>query len=174
MGNKNAVGILGLVAGIVGLGVLFRSQKAQASGNSGPGSIAIKIIPAAPRVAGRYAAAVGSNLVEGSTGNTALITLTNNTVYTGTTTKAPYTFTLVARIMVGSTKVLEASQVVAMGAGETKTVSFSFNVPYGANGSGIANASLFDNTGTQSLATSSPIGLTVSPASVTPAGTISY
>ncbi len=68
-------------------------------------------------------------LVAGSNGNTMAVTITNNTVYAGTSNKAPYTFKVHGVLVAYGAKVVDANRSVALGPGEVKTISWTFGVP---------------------------------------------
>ena len=85
-----------------------------------------------------------SPLVAGSTGNKAVVTVTNTSVYAGTVTKAPYTFNVAINIQVpdGTANMVYGEQTIAFAPNEQKTVTFTFNVPSGYSGAGKAYALL--------------------------------
>ncbi len=112
-------------------------------------------------IVARYAAATGAALVSGSVGNTAVVTLTNNSVYAGTSTKAPYTFVLAAKILVAGSPVLDVLRSIPMGPGEKKTISLPFDIPAGVYGSGTAYAALMDQAAAKVLASAVAASITV-------------
>jgi hypothetical protein len=85
-----------------------------------------------------------SPLVEGSTGNKAVVTVKNTSVYTGTTTSAPFIFKIYYGIQVpdGTANMVWGEQTIAFAKDEQKTVTFTFNVPSGYSGAGKAYALL--------------------------------
>ncbi len=88
---------------------------------------------------------MATDIQEGSKGNIARIKFTNNSVYTGTNTPAPYTFKLHVSVWSGGTIFKQAAQDLAMAPGETQTLDFPFDVPPGASGLYQATAFLNDS-----------------------------
>jgi hypothetical protein len=140
------------VAGLAGLGALvYNATKTKAATPPGAGAtLSLRIVPAT-RLAGRYGrsypALSPTQLVEGSIGNQLQATVTNTSVYTGTSIKAPYTFDVYVFIQVNGVMLLQATQVVPLAASAVQTLSWSFNIPYGAGatGAGSVYAELFDD-----------------------------
>lgn len=115
---------------------------------------------------------VSAGMVGGGT-YTADVTLANTSVYTGTSTPAPYTFKLTCIITVGTTQLINVTRDVAMAAGETgRHETFNFTIPVELSGNGNAAANLKD----QSLVViqGKNLAFTVGVAPVTPGGTVAF
>jgi len=109
-----------------------------------------------------------SPLVEGSTGNKAVVTVKNTSVYTGTTTSAPFTFKIYYAIQVpdGTANMVWGEQTIAFAKDEQKTVTFTFNVPAtGYLGVGKAYAFLANPAvPLTAIASATPVAVTVNAA----------
>lgn len=176
--NKNQKLGLGMLLGVGVLwGAVSLNKKAAAAGGGNSNSgLQLTIIPAHLYAERSFPAVAPATLLAGSNGNTMLVTITNNTVYTGTTTKAPYTFKVHAQLVAYSQIVVNADQSVALGPGEVKTVSWTFGVPLvWVNSDNYAATAWLASTDDLS-----PIGSqiqvigAITPAAVTPGGSISF
>lgn len=130
---NNTGKVLGL--GVVALGgwLLF-GKKTPAPPVPEEGGPTLVIIPGEPYYSGApdgYANITPSPLVVGTTGNKAIVTVTNNSVYAGTAIKAPCTFKIYYAIQVpdGTANMVYGEQTIAFAKDEQKTVTFTFNVP---------------------------------------------
>lgn len=131
---------------------------------------------ATSEVASRGVAAFPGSLVEGGTGYTAVVTVTNTSKYPDGTL-APYTFQVLCQASVVNTSAvfINSVQNLFLAAGATGSLSFAFNIPYGGSGTGTATAYLMksgaDGGG---IITQATVGFAISPATITPGGTITF
>jgi hypothetical protein len=110
-----------------------------------------------------------SPLVVGSTGNKAVVTVTNTSVYAGTTTKAPFTFNVAITIQVpdGTTSTWgDNLGTLFLAAGATGTYTWTFNIPSTATpGVGRAYAFLANPAvPLTAIASATPVAVTVNAA----------
>jgi len=170
--GKKLLAALGIGATVAGIAVLaIRAKEAP------PVSVTLEIIPG--RVIGRGIAALPGTLREGMTGNIARVTITNNSVYAGTTVKAPWMFPCLINIVYGPSNYRVAGGLLggnfALAAGETKSFDVPFDLPYGYSGAGTARAALYARPGdTEELASTPTLNITVEAAPITPAGGLSW
>jgi len=172
---------LGLaLAGIFGIGILgvaLANRKAGATGGGTSNSgLTLTIIPAHLYAARSFPAVAPATLLAGSNGNTMQVTITNNTVYTGTTTKAPYTFKLHGQLVAYGQIVVNADQSVALGPGEVKNISWTFGVPlaWASSDNYAATAWLASTDDLTPIGTQVQVIGAITPAPVTPGGSISF
>ena len=110
-----------------------------------------------------------SPLVAGSTGNKAVVTVTNTSVYAGTTIKAPFTFNVAINIQVpdGTTSTWGGNLgTLFLAAGATGTYTWTFNIPSTATpGVGRAYAFLANPAvPLTAIASATPVAVTVNAA----------
>ena len=85
-------------------------------------------------------------LQAGSVGNSAQVKITNGTVYTGTSTPAPYLFTVHIKITSGGVTILENSRLLLLGPSEVNTVSWNFDVPSSVAAGGYQASAWLNNS----------------------------
>jgi len=158
-----------LVLILVGGGLLWWAMRKPHEEPAEVLPLTIEIIPAG--MGSRGIAGITGDLVEGSTGNVARVTVTN------TTTKAgvpwPYTFKVEVDIAAGGADIFSEVRQVTFAAGETKAIDFVFNVPAGRFGSGNAYAMLLSTNEVELYAEASA-NFTVAEADVIPGGGITW
>ncbi|MDO8700537.1 MAG: hypothetical protein Q7J56_02675 [Deltaproteobacteria bacterium] len=179
--KKGILALIGIGA-LVAVVVALNKEQAGADGGGGGGdnSISLVIIPAGmARVGEGFGAITPVTLQANSVGNTAQVTITNNTVYIGTTVQAPYTFNVKVSITVHTNApdipvlVLNIDEQVSFAPGETKPLSWSFSVPVNAASPWAALARML-TTDKATLVNSATATGTVQGLGVTPGGTISF
>jgi hypothetical protein len=140
-----ALGVLGGAAYL-----LTRPSKSEAAdipddGEPGSSYASLRFIPGEAAVmgdtdiySGRAVPSFGPNvLVSGSKNNQLVAKVTNGSVYTGTTLPAPYRFAFNVRIVdANGNTILYDTKAINLGKGETKEISFSFDLPYDMNTTG--------------------------------------
>lgn len=123
---------------------------------------------------GMVSLSLPSSLQEGSTGNTGSVIITNNSVYQGSNTKAPYTFALSIGLYIPSSEILiKSMEPTALAPEQVKNVTFTFDIPMGVFGPGYATAVIYTTDGVTQLGIAQVI-VTVLARVITPAGTISW
>jgi len=122
----------------------------------------------------RISSVTPSPLIEGSTGNKAVVTVKNESVYTGTTIKAPYTFDVAITIQIPDGSLPTWGNhlgTLSLAAGATGTYTWTFSIPSGAvAGAGRAYASIYETGGANpfnSLGNATPVAVTVNAAAGT-------
>jgi len=175
--GKNVVA-LGII-GAIGYGVykLVKGPAAPAGGAGyvPAGEVRLTIVPAG--AVGMRVGSLPASVVEGSLGNMAVISITNNSVYAGTTVKAPYTFGIRMRMQTGASlpsDVFLITEAMACLAGETKTRGVMFSVPFGMIGPLRCDATLFKTDGVSILADATPVFVPITYSGITPGGTITW
>lgn len=157
--------VLGLGAVLLGGWLLFR-KKIPAAEITPTGAMTLEIIPAG--TPSGYAGITPSPLVAGSTGNKAIVTVTNTSVYAGTAIKAPFTFNVGINIQVpdGTTTTWGSNLgTLFLAAGATGQYTWTFNIPTTATpgvGKGyafIANPAV----PLTAIASATPVAVTVNP-----------
>jgi len=106
-------------------------------------------------------------LVAGSTGNKAKVTITNSSVYTGTSTPAPYTFKIRLQLIANGVYLLNINQNIAMTAGQTTTVEWLFDVPGAASGDWTATARLATTDGSTQVGSQASVSGSITPGELT-------
>ncbi len=165
---------LGAIGGLVGIALALSKKSSDEEGSS---QIVLKIYDQHGNlvVGGMpdgIAAALPGTLTEGGGPYIAEITIVNGSVYTGTTTPAPYTFVVNVNIMCGVTTLLSVigeSHYVAAGA--TAKYAWTFNIGYGVSGRGTSVANIMDVNG-YVLAATPQATFNVAGASITGAGAV--
>ncbi len=171
MANKGGI-LLGLGA-LVG-GVFFLTRKKKDGGGDGD-NLSLVIIPAGiSSMIGAEIGAMPSSLQAGSKGNIARLTVTNTTVYTGTTVLAPYTFKVHGAVWSGAPIFLSISQDLSMAPGETQTLDFLFDVPITATGQYQATAFLNQTNDVNPASPQVNMRGNITSAAVTPSGTVTF
>lgn len=119
--------------------------------------------------------ALPTGLTEGGGPYTVSLTVTNASVYTGTQTKAPYTFAITVSVVSGGVTLLNIpNEAHPMTANQTATFTWNFSIPLGNQGP-LAVAAFLNNTaGTTLIQGLNSGNLSVTPAGITPGGTITF
>ncbi len=177
--DKNKKGVLALlgIGALVG-GIVALTRKPGGGGGQDT-SLQLVIIPAQTRFGRSVAAIAPGTLLAGSNGNVATVSITNGTVYAGTLVPAPYSFHVRVSITVHTVTpdipelVLDKNDIVQFAPGETKTISWAFNVPLNAATpyAGLARLMTGDDL---TLIVSAVANGTVLGSAVTPGGTITF
>lgn len=173
--------VVGAAAGLGYLAYRASQQPAPPQEGLGPGGrITLQIIPADGGVGYGGIGAIPTSVMEGSTGNQAVVTVTNTSVYAGSTTKAPYTFGLQLQVAWADNTIIQVLPGVvgtltplALAASATGSVTWSFTIPYGRSGAARATAILYPTAGGSGLA-QAVADFTVTSVTVTPGGTITW
>ena len=164
--ERNMKVALGIGAAAV-LGWLLFFRKGTAGKAATPdATVRFSILPAG--YSGEYGAI--PTLAEGTTGNQAVVTVKNNSVYTGTTIKAPFTFNVAINIQVpdGTTSTWGGNLgTLALAADATGTYTFTFSIPYGTPNTGPGKGYAFlanPAVPLTAIASATPVAVTVTPA----------
>lgn len=185
-----------VVGAAAGAGYLLYKAMQKPEGEPTPegpgGTITLQIIPAGGGVGYRGIGAIGTSLVEGSSGNQAIATITNTSVYTGTTQKAPYSFGVFVKVFKGTALPTDLGTAnvwvggmlgglyaqgpaVAVGAGATLVApTILLTMLFGYSGPAVAIAEVYTTDMVTKLGQSATTAITITAAGVTPGGTITW
>lgn len=171
------------IAAIAGIGILFALKKKAPPVSDQTFSLAI-YDSSGNRIASSYRdnnrisgdiSAFPGALTEGGTGYSAVVSVTNTSKYPDLTL-APYTFIINCAAgvnqPVGSYFINGLTKTLSLGPGASGTVSFPFAIPYGMNGAGSAAAIL--ETAAGNVLQTATATFVVTPATITPGGTILF
>lgn len=171
--DKNVKVVLGVGAAAILGWILFFRKGTPGETATPSATVGLSIVSAG--YSGEYGGI--TPLVEGTVGNQAIVTVINTSVYTGTAIKAPFTFSVGITIQIPDGTVAWSNLgTLALAAGETKTYTFTFTIPYGTPYIGTGKGRAFiANPATQVvIVEATPVNVTVTPAGVTPGGTIGF
>lgn len=121
MATKGEIVVGGVVVLTLVAAEIYLANQATKAGELAQGAAGISIAGVTP-----------SPWVRGSSGNKVTVTVTNNSVYTGTTTKAPFTFNMLIQIQIpDGNNVTWGSNLgsLYLAAGATGTYTFTFSIP---------------------------------------------
>jgi hypothetical protein len=120
----------------------------------------------------------GNSYKPGDSG-TLTATLTNTSVYQGTTTKVPYTFILDVTIFADTLALINDTRQLNLAAGQVFSLvkadnsPYTFTIPMDKGGKNLsASVSLFDTSGTNILASTPFMGGTIQSLVIVPGATI--